>query len=191
MWLYRRNFSKRNVLILTPSILLGVAIATVITPYTSESALLIFTGAIGLWFCLKVWLKKGPKTQQPARLLPGIFWGCFTGIASFITHSGAPPSQAYLLPQQLPKLTLAGSIAISFAIGNLAKLPAYFAIGQLEGLNWPLIAGLSVTGVGGVFVGRWLTAVVAQSTYMRIIYITLFSLSIILLLRGAVELLVF
>ncbi|WP_138465763.1 sulfite exporter TauE/SafE family protein [Poseidonocella sp. HB161398] len=188
VWLYRKHFSKRNVLILTPAILLGVAIATVITPYTPESALLIFTGCIGLWHIARSWLKRGEEEAVPPRVLPGIFWGTLTGIASFITHSGAPPSQAYLLPQKLPKLDFAGTIAISFAIGNLVKLPAYAAIGQLDGLNWGLIAGLAAAGVAGTYLGRWLTHLLPEWLYMRTIQVMLLILSVVLLARGGLEL---
>lgn len=187
VWLYRQHYSKRNLLILTPSILLGVAIATFITPYTPEYALLIFTGLIGLWFCARAWLKRGSTEKHEAKVLPGVFWGTLTGIASFITHSGAPPSQAYLLPQKLPKLEFAGTIAIAFAIGNLVKLPAYWAIGQLDGLNWGLSAALAASGVAGTFAGRYITGILSEAVYMRIIQIMLFVLSILLLIRGGME----
>ena len=187
VWLYRRDFSRRNVQILVPAILLGVAIATLITPYVSEGALLVFTGAIGLWYCARAWFRRASTEVQEARVLPGLFWGTITGIASFITHSGAPPSQAYLLPQRLPKLQFAGTVAISFAIGNLVKLPAYYAIGQLEGLNWPLIAGLALTGIIGTYFGRWLTHLLPEAVYMRTIQGMLLILSVILLWRGGVE----
>ncbi|TPW27479.1 sulfite exporter TauE/SafE family protein [Martelella alba] len=189
VYLYRKSFSKRNVLILTPSILLGVAIATLITPYTPEWALLIFTGLIGVWYCARAWLKRKQLEKHDARILPGVFWGTLTGIASFITHSSAPPSQAYLLPQRLPKLEFAGTVAISFAIGNLVKLPAYYAIGQLDGLNWWLIAGLAATGIIGTFFGRALTKILPETVYMRVIQTMLLILSVILLARGVMEML--
>ncbi|WP_172327157.1 sulfite exporter TauE/SafE family protein [Mangrovicoccus sp. HB161399] len=188
VWLYRKDFSKPNVLILTPAILLGVAIATVITPYTPESALLIFTGCIGIWHIARSWLKRAEEDAVPPRVLPGVFWGTLTGIASFITHSGAPPSQAYLLPQRLPKLTFAGTIAIAFAIGNLVKLPAYAAIGQLDGLHWGLIAALAVAGVAGTYAGRWLTHQLPEQVYMKTIQAMLGVLSAVLLARGGLML---
>ncbi|WP_321449357.1 sulfite exporter TauE/SafE family protein [uncultured Cohaesibacter sp.] len=188
VWLYRRDFSRRNLYILTPSLLFGIAIATIITPYTPEAALLVFTGSIGLWHCARAWLKRGQQEKVEAKILPGIFWGTLTGIASFITHSGAPPSQAYLLPQKLPKLQFAGTIAIAFAVGNLVKLPAYYAIGQLDGLNWKLILALAATGIIGTLVGRYLTQILPQAIYMRVIQIMLFALSCILFVRGLLEL---
>ncbi|MBT9384571.1 sulfite exporter TauE/SafE family protein [Pseudooceanicola sp. CBS1P-1] len=189
VWLYRKDFSRRNVAILVPSILFGVFLAMLITPWSSEGLLLIFTGLIGVWYVTRSWMRRHLDEVSEARLVPGLFWGTITGIASFITHSGAPPVQAYLLPQRLPKFEFAGTIAISFAIGNLAKLPAYWAIGQLDGLNWGLIAGLVVFGVGGTFIGRWLTHILPQALYMKIIQVFLLALSVILLIKGGAELL--
>ncbi|MBJ7550280.1 sulfite exporter TauE/SafE family protein [Marinomonas ostreistagni] len=188
VWLYRKHYSKRNVWILTPAILLGLAIATVITPYTPEFGLLIFTGLIGLWYSVRAWFSKPSTAVKTAEIGPGVFWGTLTGIASFITHSGAPPAQAYLLPQKLPKLEFAGTVAIAFAIGNVVKIPAYYSIGQMDDLNWSLIVGLAVTGIVGTFIGRWLTKKLHDQTYIKVIQGMLFLLSIILLLRGGMML---
>src|SRR5699024_8675036 len=88
VYLYRRDYSARNLAIFVPAILLGLAIATLITPYTPESLLLFATGLIGLWYCLRSWLRRGPPKQTTASLPAGLFWGIITGITSFITHSG-------------------------------------------------------------------------------------------------------
>ncbi|WP_119838301.1 sulfite exporter TauE/SafE family protein [Pseudooceanicola algae] len=188
VWLYRHDFSGRNVLILMPSMLFGVVIATVIMPWTPESLLLIFTGLIGIWYIGRSWLRRGGGPATEARILPGVFWGTITGITSFITHSGSPPVQAYLLPQQLPKLTFAGTVALSFAFGNLIKVPAYAMIGQLEGLDWSLIAGLSVTGILGTFIGRWLTRRLPEAVYLKFLKVMLGLLSVILLGKGISDL---
>lgn len=189
VWLYRKHYSLKNLLIFTPALLLGVLIATVITPYTPEPALLIFTGLIGLWYCTRKWLQRGQEIEPTVpRLVPGIFWGVLTGIASFITHSGAPPAQAYLLPQRLPKLQFAGTVAIAFAIGNLSKLPAYWAIGQMDGLRWGLIVALAATGIIGTYIGRWLTHVLPERIYILVLETMLLILSAILLTRGGYQL---
>lgn len=184
VWLYRRTYSRRNLAILVPAILIGILIATVITPWTPEPALLIVTGFIGLWFVGRRWL--GPVAPAPseARVLQGLLWGIVTGITSFITHSGSPPAQAYLMPQRLPKLEFAGTMAIAFAAGNLAKLPGYWAIGALEGLDLGLTLGLLVSGGAGTLAGRWLTARLPDAVYLRGIEILLFILSILLIGRA-------
>lgn len=182
--LYRHDFSGRNLAILTPSILFGIAIATVATPYTPESLLLIMTGLIGLWYCVRTWLGRAKAEKKPAHVGAGIFWGTITGITSFITHSGGPPAQAYLLPQRLPKLDFAGTIAIAFAAGNLAKLPAYWVLGKMNQFNWELTLGLAATGIVGTVIGRAIAKVLSETTYRRMIEIMLFVLSVILLAKG-------
>nr|WP_255415814.1 sulfite exporter TauE/SafE family protein [Salinisphaera sp. Q1T1-3] len=183
--LYRRDHSKRNLAILIPSMLVGVTIATVVTPYTPESLLLIVTGLIGLWYCLRTWLGRGQGAATEAAVPQGVFWGTITGITSFITHSGGPPAQAYLLPQRLPKLQFAGTIAIAFAFCNLAKLPAYWWLDKLHGLSWQLTLGLVATGIVGTVIGRRIAQWLSETTYRRMIEIMLFALSIILLSKGA------
>ncbi|AWN17212.1 sulfite exporter TauE/SafE family protein [Salinisphaera sp. LB1] len=184
VWLYRHEYSGRNLVILIPAMLLGVAVATVVTPYTPESLLLIVTGLIGLWYCLRTWLRRGVAERTEARVLPGVLWGTITGITSFITHSGGPPAQAYLLPQRLPKLQFAGTIAIAFAACNLAKLPAYWEIGNLQDLNWQTTLALAATGIVGTRIGRAISLVLSESSYRRVIETMLFLLSIILLGKG-------
>lgn len=184
VWLYRRDFSTRNLSILIPSILFGTAIATIATPYTSESLLLVITGLIGLWYCLRTWLRHAPSEHHEARVSFGVFWGTLTGITSFITHSGAPPAQAYLLPQRLPKLEFAGTMAIAFAAANLAKLPAYWELGKFHDLNLQLTAALIATGIVGTRMGRALTVMLSDKLYRRTIEVLLLLLSITLLTKA-------
>ncbi len=184
VWLYRRDFSGRNLAILIPGMILGTGLATLLTPVLPESGLLLATGLIGMWYVGRSWLARGRAEATPAAVAPGIFWGVLTGIASFITHSGSPPAQAYLMPQKLPKLRFAGTIAITFAAGNVAKLPGYWALGTLEGLNWSLIAVLAMAGMAGAGIGRWITGRLAQTTYVRIIEALLLGLSVLLLAKA-------
>lgn len=184
VWLYRHEFSAPNLAILIPAMLFGVAVATVLTPYTPESLLLIVTGGIGLWYCLRTWLGRGLAERTGARVAPGVCWGAIAGITSFITHSGGPPAQAYLLPQRLPKLQFAGTIAIAFAACNLAKLPAYWELGNLQGLDWQLTLALAATGIVGTRIGRAISVVLSETTYRRMIEVMLLLLSVTLLGKG-------
>ena len=181
VWLYRHDYSGRNLAILIPAMVLGTALATFLTPVVPESGLLLATGLIGLWYCGRSWLACGADAATEARVVPGLFWGILTGIASFITHSGSPPAQAYLMPQKLPKLRFAGTIAIAFAAGNLAKLPGYWALGALEGLDLRLTAILAATGIAGAGIGRWITGRLAEATYVRMIEALLLGLSMLLI----------
>ncbi len=181
VWLYRREYSGRNIAILVPSAFAGMVVATFIIPYAPESLLLTVTGSVGLWYCLRSWIgKSGSKPPRPANVGPGIFWGMLMGITTFITHSGAPPAQAFLLPQKLPRLVFAGTMAISFAVTNLAKLPGYSALGLFEDIPWALVAMLTAVGIVGTAAGRQIVKRLTDSTYIRVIEILLFLLSIVL-----------
>jgi len=187
LWLYRKDFSKRNVAILLPAMLTGIAIATVIVPYTPEPVLLAFTGLVGLWTVGRRWFGKKVDEVQPAEVAPGLFWGTIAGVTTFITHSGAPPTQAYLLPQNLPRLIFAGTMAITFALANFAKIPSYYALGFFEGLNWGLAGGLAAVGIAATFIGRWMVKTMSDKVYMRIIEVLLLVLSVILLTKAALS----
>lgn len=189
VWLYRRTWSGRNLAILIPAMLLGIGLATLITPWTPESVLLLVTGLIGLWYCARSWVGRVAAQPAAARIGPGLFWGMLTGITSFITHSGAPPSQAYLLPQRLPRLEFAGTIAIAFAVANLAKVPGYWALGQFAALDAPLTATLIAAGIAGTVAGRWIVGRLQDRTYVRVIEGLLLALSLLLIGRGAALLL--
>lgn len=185
VWLYRRDFSGRNLAILVPSMMLGTALAMLAVPHAPEGALLVVTGAIGLWHCVRGWLQPRDAPATDAAIAPGLFWGTLTGITSFLTHSGSPPAQAYLMPQRLPKLEFAGTIAIAFAIGNLVKLPAYWAIGALGELEPDLFALLAAAGIAGTVAGRRLVARLPERTYRQVIETILLGLSVLLVVRGA------
>lgn len=189
IWYYHGDTSPRNVAILLPAMIAGIVIAALIVPYVSEPLLLAFTGCIGLWAVLRRWFQKDTTTRRDARIGPGLIWGTFAGIATFITHSGAPPTQAYLLPQNLPRLIFAGTMAITFAIANFAKIPSYYALGFFEGLNWPLIAFLAVVGLIGTVIGRWLVQTMSDKIYSRAIEILLLVLSVILLTKAGISIL--
>lgn len=184
IWLYRRDYSGRNIAILVPAMLLGIAIATVLVSVAPEALLLAITGFVGLWAVWRRWFQRDFETQHKARILPGFFWGTISGITTFITHSGAPPAHAFLLPQNLPRLVFAGTMAIAFAIGNFAKLPSYIALGFFDGVDWTLVAGLTAVGIVGTFAGRWIVQRLTDQTYSRVIEVLLLILSTLLLTKA-------
>ena len=93
--------------------------------------------------------------------------------------------QAYLLPQNLPRLQFAGTMAVTFGIANFAKIPGYHALGFFEGLDWRLAASLAAVGLLGTAFGRWLILVMSDRIYNRVIEILLLILSLILILKAA------
>jgi uncharacterized membrane protein YfcA len=183
VWLYRREFSTPNLKLLIPAGLAGIALASVLAPWLSVPLLTLVTGLIGLAYCLKAWLGKPHPPRTPAKAA-GIFWGVVTGVTSFFSHSGAPPYQMYVLPQQMPKLIYAGTTTMVFTAINFAKLPGYFALGLFDTMSAKALLLPCLAGVAGAFAGRWAAIVLPPKAYIRIIQWLLLALSLRLLWQG-------
>jgi uncharacterized protein len=145
----------------------------------------IMVGVIGIAYCVDAILKaKRNLPPRPADVPRGVFWGTIAGFTSFVSHSGGPPFQMYVLPQRLDKMVFAGTTTIIFAIINLLKLPPYWLLGQVnteslrEGL---LLAPISLLGA---YVGYKLTSVIPQKLFFRIVEIALLILAVKLIYDG-------
>jgi uncharacterized membrane protein YfcA len=163
-------------------------VATLLSGLVPAWAIVIATGLIGIYYCLTAWLSRSASAEprQP-NLAFGLVMGVLTGITSFIAHSGAPPFQAYVLPQKLPKMVFAGTTTITFAIINLSKLPAYYALGLMDNLNVTVAIILCAIAVAGTFLGRFIAQILPDVIYRRIIMILLFLISIQLVVQGLYE----
>lgn len=185
IWIYRKDFSSRNLFILIPSGILGVFIGYLVAPYLSVAALNGAVGAIGIFYCVRIWFFSKPTDSAKTAELPsGIFWGTLSGMTSFVSHAGGPPFQMYVLPQRLPKMTFAGTATITFAVINLAKLPPYLALGQFPDMDWVLISWLIGVALFGAWSGAKLTKLLPEKTFFTFVQIALFALSIELIWRA-------
>lgn len=106
VWLYRKNFSTPNLKILIPAGVLGVGIGWITASFTSDSAVKLMIGCMGVGFCLNTWLRKTPQEKQAVDQKKGWFWGTAAGFTSFISHAGGPPFQIYVLPNDSPSWSL-------------------------------------------------------------------------------------
>ena len=189
LWLYRHSFSPRNLSILIPAGLLGVLIGYLLAPVMSVPWLNIGVGGIGIWFCLAAWSRNNAGTPpRPADLPRGLIWGTIAGLTSFVSHTGAPPYQAYVLPQKLPKLMFAGTTTITFAAINLAKLPPYLALNQFPEFQTGPIALLILASVIGAFAGAKLTRILPEKIFFKAVEIALFAISIRLIWKAVADL---
>jgi len=114
----------------------------------------------------------------------GIFWGGFAGFTSFISHTGGPPFQIYVLPQRLAPAIYSGTSAFFFAIVNSAKLIPYFFLGQLNVANLSHAAILAPLAIVGVLIGVWLVRRISIKRFYQITYWLVFLLAIKLIVDG-------
>jgi len=179
LWSYRREFDRRNLAILLPAAIGGISIGWATASFISERMVGLMIGVIGIGFCINAWrLRHANPVAKPADIPRGLFWGAITGFSSFVSHSGGPPFQVYLLPQQLPKAVFAGTTTIAFAVINAVKLLPYWALGQLSISNLRTSSLLMPVAIAGTFAGVRLVRVLPQRTYFGFVYCMLFAVSI-------------
>ena len=178
VWLYRKNFSAPNLKILIPAGVLGVFIGWLTASVTSDSAVKLIIGCMGIGFCLNTWLRKTPQDKQPVNAKKGWFWGTVAGFTSFISHAGGPPFQIYVLPQKLSKAEFAGTATILFAIINLAKIGPYQNLSPYTEADVWKVAVLVPFALLGTFLGAYLTKRIADAWFFKLVQTGLFLLSV-------------
>lgn len=179
LWAYRREYDRRNLMILVPATTVGVGIGWATASIVPEWLVTLIVGLIGLAFSLNYWLRgRHAVTPHPADIPRGAFWGTVSGFTSFVSHAGAPPYQMYVLPQRLDKMIYAGTTTILFAIVNAVKLVPYWALGQLSLANLKTVAALFPFAIAATFLGVKLTRVIPQELFYRLVIGALFLVSL-------------
>jgi uncharacterized membrane protein YfcA len=186
LWVYRRNYDRRNLVVLLPGAVAGVAVGWATAAVVSERMVTLLVGVIGLAYCLDYWLaKRAGERPRPADIPRGLFWGALAGFTSFVSHAGAPPYQWYVLPQRLEKLTYVGTTTIFFAIVNAVKLYPYWALGQFSPANLRLALALVLPAVAATLLGVRIVKRIADDVFFRLVTVALFLISIKLIADGA------
>jgi len=178
LWAYRKEYSARNLLILVPAMIFGVGLGWATAKITEEWMVTLLVGVVGLYYCASVVLRKANAPPRRADVPRGVFWGTIAGFTSFVSHTGGPPYQAYVLPQKLPKMMFAGTSTIVFAVINLVKLVPYWALGQFNTGNLEAAAMLSPVAVAGALLGYKLTSILPERLFFRLVEVALFVISL-------------
>ncbi|ROS01925.1 hypothetical protein EDC56_2374 [Sinobacterium caligoides] len=170
LWSFRGQFSRTNLRILLPGAIVGVVIGSFGFHYLSEAAIRLLIGVISLGFCANYYLARAATEQRSPSALRGGFWGMVAGFTSFGIHAGAPPVSIYLLPLQLEKRRLMGTMAIFFAVVNFVKLIPYTWLGEFSSTNlWTSLVLLPLAPLG-VRLGYYLLHKVDEQWVYRLCY---------------------
>lgn len=187
IWTYRKDADWRILKIMLPGAMVGTLIGWALWSFVSDAMVLLFIGIITLLFILDALLPIRKKLEGLPPSKPwGTFWGGFAGFTSFISHTGGPPFQIYVLPQRLTPVIYSGTTAFFFAIVNTAKLVPYFFLGQLNVTNLTHGAILAPLAVAGVMIGVWLVRRISVKRFYQLTYWLVFLLSLKLIYDGAV-----
>lgn len=185
---YRREFDPVNLKIMLPAAIVGIAVGWATAAYVTEAHVRLIVGLVALLFALRYWLDWRPETHepQPPSVAKGSFWGLVAGFTSFVSHSGAPPFQVYILPQRLPNAVFAATAIVFFTTVNLVKVIPYAALGQFSTGNLMTTAVLVPLAPISILAGIWLTRRVPQEPFYRLTYASLLIISVKLIWDGVV-----
>ncbi|HZP92421.1 MAG TPA: sulfite exporter TauE/SafE family protein [Burkholderiales bacterium] len=179
-------FDWRNLRILLPGALAGVAAGTLCFGLLNEGWLLLLVGAIGVGFPAMNWLGVAQRQAPAAVSVPrGAFWSALSGFTSFICHNGGAPLLVYLLPQRLERRLFVGTTVMFFFVVNYAKLVPYYFLGQLRLGNLSTSAALLPLAPAGVYLGLWLQHRISNEMVYRTATALLFATGWKLIWDGA------
>ncbi len=191
VWVYRREYNKRILLIMIPGALVGIALAGLLASYISDSAVRIFIGGTTILFVLYSWI--GPKKiaeEVPKAGIPGgVFWGAVSGFTSTICQAGGPPYQMYVMSQNLSKMVFVGTTAIMFATLNWVKIIPYAALGQFTTTGMMTSLALLPLALATNQLGFWLVRRTPQKLFYQITMVLMLLISIELTREGVTDLL--
>ncbi len=176
VWAFRRDYSPRNLAILIPSSIIGVGCGWLLAARVSEDMVRLAVGLISILFVAYMVLRDrlGSATIEKPGVPSGVLWGAVSGFTSFISHSGSPPFQVYVMPQKLEPRVYAGTSAIVFAAINLLKAPPYFFLGQFSRANLIAAAWLMPVAIVSALGGVWLVRRVSADRFYAIILVLTF-----------------
>ncbi len=193
--LYRKEIEWKKLLHILPGSLLGVAVASALfvsehnaLVAVSDKVLKIAIGLLGLifvgYFAIRKWIFARLHHAQEPNWTAGTGYGIAAGVTSTLAHAAVPVMQMYLLPQHLPKLRFAATMAAYFFVLNLVKMVPFSLMGRIQADNLKLgLVMLPVLPLG-VLLGHALVKITKQHHYIAFIYVVLFITSILLIVKA-------
>lgn len=179
------TWSKPDLVLLLPGLLVGIASGYVLFRFLDHRAIAIVMAVITLIF-VSLWLVKGDETMPRPRSAPkAITAGLASGVTTMVAHSGGPPLAMYLLPLGLSKEIYAGTTSLFFSVGNAAKAVPWLLLVRPTADVWALMAVCLLAIPVGVWLGWRLHDRLDQRQIFRICYGLLVVTALKLLWDGA------
>jgi uncharacterized membrane protein YfcA len=185
IWNFRRDADWRILWIMLPGAFVGTVLGWVLWTVVNDAVVELFVGLVTIGSVIYFLVPRPPRLEGVGPSRPwGAFWGGVAGFTSFISHTGGPPFQIYVLPQKLEPVRYSGTTAWFFAIVNAVKLVPYYFLGQLSPANLHLDLILAPVAIAGVVIGVLAVRRIPTVLFYRITYWLIFLLSLKLIYDG-------
>jgi uncharacterized membrane protein YfcA len=191
IWTYRRDANWTVLWIMIPGAMVGTIVGWVLWAVVTDAVVNLLVGLISVAFvfwALSPLAKKIVANAHPSKPW-GTFWAGVAGFTSFISHTGGPPFQIYVLPQRLAPVAYAGTTAFFFGIVNTSKVIPYWFLGQLNVSNMTAAMLLTPVAIAGVLAGVALVRRISTTLFYYIAYAMVFVLGVKLIYDGVVGML--
>lgn len=172
---YRARFDRRNLFIILPGALFGIACGWLFFEYFRGNERILKTGigCLALTFVAfqlgRTRLMGAVVKRQPT-VTEGVFWSILSGFSSTLAHVGSPPIIVYLLPQKLARDIYVGTTIYFFTIVNVVKLIPYAQLELLHFGNLQIVLSLLPVIFIGVQLGYWLNRRCNDTWFNRLVY---------------------
>ena len=192
VWAWRGQWLWRELKILLPASLIGVALGALLFEYMSSSMVRLALGLIAISFSIHHWVRNrisSGEAQATLNPIVGIAAAVTGGFTSFIAHSGGPPVSMYLLRRNIDRSSFAATTVYLFFVINLVKLIPYSWLGQFEISTFMTSLVLAPRAPIGVYTSVLLHQQVSDELFFKIAYGVLFLVGVKLSWDGIAALL--
>ncbi|MFT6451073.1 MAG: putative membrane protein YfcA [Halocynthiibacter sp.] len=168
-----RKWDWPHAAVLMAGAIVGIALGTVIFGSVDPKIFKLFIGIVAVAFVLFQGARKFGLLKLEDRRMGrkgGVVVGAVTGLTSFISHAGGPPSAVYLLTQGLDKTRYQATSALAFFGINVMKVLPYAALGIFT--RDTVIADIALIPVAfiGVALGVFLHKRVSDRFFFQLTY---------------------
>lgn len=178
---HRLNCHWRQALAIFLPACVGIVLGAIVWAYVGvqgvaawEAPLKRFVGVIAIVFAAYIGVKEY-ALEAFERLKPGrgaaVGLGVAAGFTSTLAHAAGPLVSLYMFGQGMSKSLFVGTVAWTFTLINLTKLPFYIAVGLID--TGVLLFGAVLVPLipVGSWLGHWMHHRIAEWAFNRVILV--------------------
>lgn len=166
---FRKELDWKLLGFMLPWGLLGIAVGALLFKTLDAHTV---AGVVGVFAWAFLAQRKLFPPQANARP-PGKLWGALmtttSGFTSFVSHSGGPPINAYVIPLRLAPTVFTGTMAAFFFVINLSKWLPYAWLGLLDMRNFTTSLVLLPFAPLGVWAGVKVARKISPVWFYRLV----------------------